>query len=88
MIYYVYVLKSLKDKKRYVGITNSLTRRIKQHNSGQVFTTKSRLPLLLQYAEQYSSRVSARQKEKYFKIAAGRRFLDKITSAGGGMADT
>ena len=40
-IYYcVYVLKSLKDNKRYVGFTTDLKRRLGEHIEGKVFSTR------------------------------------------------
>ena len=47
LMFYVYVLISLKDKKFYIGFTNDLKRRLKEHNSGKNISTKSRLPLKL-----------------------------------------
>jgi putative endonuclease len=46
-MYCVYILKSLKDNKLYIGRTNNFDRRFKEHNSGQVQSTKSRLPMIL-----------------------------------------
>jgi putative endonuclease len=77
MAYFVYVLRSGKDGKRYVGITNNIERRLKQHNNSCVQSTKCRLPLKLEYKEEHPDRLSARNRERYFKSAAGRRFLDK-----------
>ncbi|MBM3248713.1 MAG: GIY-YIG nuclease family protein [Candidatus Omnitrophica bacterium] len=65
-----------------------MKRRIYQHNTGKVLSTKSRTPFILEYFEEFSDRLAARTREKYFKTAAGRRFLDKSIRAGGGMADT
>ncbi|MBM3251350.1 MAG: GIY-YIG nuclease family protein [Candidatus Omnitrophica bacterium] len=89
MKYYVYVLRSKKDGKRYIGFTNNIKRRINQHNTGMVLSTKTRIPFELKYVEEFLNRSAARDREKYFKTAAGRRFLGKLyKSAGGGMADT
>ena len=44
-MFYVYVLKSLKDNKYYYGYTSDIKRRIKQHNSGKVYSTRHRRPL-------------------------------------------
>ena len=67
----------MKDNKFYTGITNNLDRRIKEHNQGKKSTlsTKNRGPFQLVYCEQLLDRPAARQREKYFKSAAGRRFL-------------
>ncbi len=76
---YTYVLKSLKDKKLYVGWTNDLKNRIVEHNSGNVEATKSRMPLELVYYEACKDKEKAIKREKFFKTGFGRRFLkDRI----------
>lgn len=50
-MYYVYILKSNKDKKLYTGYTNNLKLRFEQHRKGQVLSTKDRRPLKLIYYE-------------------------------------
>jgi predicted GIY-YIG superfamily endonuclease len=47
--YYIYVLRSLKDKQLYVGFTKNLPARVEAHNNGLVPSTRSRLPLELVY---------------------------------------
>ena len=78
-MYFVYVIKSKKDNKHYAGITDNLSRRLKEHNRGKSSTpsTKNRGPFELIYFEKIEDRLSARKREKYFKTAAGRRFLKK-----------
>ena len=46
-MFYVYILKSEKDGRRYVGKTNNLKRRLEEHNSGQTHSTKSRRPFTI-----------------------------------------
>ncbi len=48
---YVYILKSLKDSKKYTGSTLNLDKRIQQHNKGYVKSTRHRKPFVL-YAYQ------------------------------------
>ena len=48
---FVYVLKSLKDGKQYIGSTINLEQRLKRHNAGYVTSTKYRRPMVL-YAYQ------------------------------------
>ncbi len=50
-MFYMYILKSKKDGKCYMGSTNDIERRIIEHNSGLVFSTKARIPLALIYYE-------------------------------------
>ena len=73
----VYVLRSLQDSKRYIGLSRDIEVRLGQHNAGRVRATKSRTPFVLVYFEWCGSLWEARDREKYFKTAAGRRFLDK-----------
>jgi len=77
-MYFVYVLKSKVAKKSYVGITDSLKRRLVEHNSGKNFYTKRYKPWRLIYTEKFENREQARKREKYFKSAAGRRYLKKF----------
>ncbi|MCD6283682.1 GIY-YIG nuclease family protein [bacterium] len=76
-MYFVYVLKSKKDKKFYTGITNDLQRRITQHNQGKFSTpsTRYRGPFTLVYFEKVNTRTEAREREKYLKSGVGREFL-------------
>ena len=75
MFYYTYVLKSIKDKKLYIGWAVDLQRRLKEHNSGKVEATKNRRPLKLVYYEACLDKEKAIKREKYFKTGFGRRFL-------------
>ena len=67
-MFYMYVLKSKKDKEFYVGYTNNLKRRIKDHNAGLVFSTRGRKPLSLIYYEGYRAEVDARNRERNLKL--------------------
>lgn len=66
-MYYVYILKSSKDKKLYIGSTNDLRKRIKDHNEGKVESTRNRRPITLPYYEAYKSEKDARKREKQLK---------------------
>jgi len=74
----VYVLYSLKDKKRYVGFTENISCRIQQHSSGLVKSTIHRRPLILVYIESNLSKKAAMDKERFFKSGKGREFLKSV----------
>lgn len=74
---HVYILKSLKSEKTYVGSTINLKNRLKDHNSGTSFFSKRYMPWALVYKEDYDNLSEARLREKYLKSAAGRRFIKK-----------
>ncbi|MBI5555997.1 MAG: GIY-YIG nuclease family protein [Elusimicrobia bacterium] len=79
MVYNIYILKSLKDGKRYIGSTSTLTIRIVEHNNGGVKATKNRRPLQLIHTEEFSTKSEAQRRERYFKTGAGRAFLNRIS---------
>ncbi len=67
-MFYVYVLGSLKDKDLYIGSTNDLKRRVIEHNSGKVLSTKNRAPFSLLYYEAYTTEGEARDREASLKL--------------------
>ena len=74
----VYILKSLKDKKRYIGLTENLQRRIQEHNNGLVKSTKNRRPLELIHFENFEDKKEAQTKERFYKTGKGRESLKKL----------
>lgn len=77
VFFYTYVLKSAQDGKNYIGYSNNLKKRLKEHEFGYNFSTSFRRPFLLIYYEACQSEKDAKQREKYLKTTAGRRFLAK-----------
>ena len=73
--FYVYVLRSEKDKNLYTGYTNNLNSRLVRHNTGKVESTKNRLPMKLIYWEGCLNQKDALLREKYLKTAWGKRYL-------------
>ncbi len=75
----VYVLKSLKSGKRYVGFTNkSAEDRLHDHNTGSNKWTRAHSPLMLMYTEVFDNKKEAQKREKFLKSGQGRKFLDEI----------
>ena len=81
-MFYIYILKSLKDDKTYVGYTNNLDRRIAEHNSGKNLATKNRIPLELLFYENFETSQEARKRELYWKNGGGRRKLKEFFKNG------
>jgi len=74
-MYYVYVLKSRKDGRFFIGHTGDLHRRIASHKNGQVAATKDRIPLEMVYYEACTDKRDALKRESYLRGAYGRRFI-------------
>jgi len=66
-MFYIYVIKSKKDDKLYIGFTNDLRKRLIQHNQGLNKSTKYRIPFVLVYYETYLSEKDARIRERRLK---------------------
>ena len=77
MFYYVYVLKSEKDSSLYIGYTNDLKRRFKEHNNGLNFSTGHKKPWKLIYYEARLNIEDAKRREKYLKTNQGSRLLKR-----------
>ena len=72
-MYHVYVLKSKKDNSLYVGYTNDIERRLKEHNRKLVSYTRDHSPWNLVYYETFIAIEDARLREKSLKYF-GRAF--------------
>ena len=66
--FFVYILECA-DKSLYVGCTNNLEKRIKQHNESKqgAHYTKIRRPVKLKYSEKFKTLLKARRREAEIK---------------------
>ncbi len=74
-MYYTYVIKSDRDGKWYTGYAGDLRKRLNDHNSGKVTSTKNRGPFNLIYYEACCDEHDAIAREKYLKSGMGKRYL-------------
>ncbi len=74
-MYYVYVLYSQKLRKRYVGSTEDLRKRIKTHNNGKVHFTSRGVPWKIIYYEVFLNKKDAITEERFLKSGQGRERL-------------
>ena len=92
-MFYVYILRSIKNGKCYIGLSNDLNRRLEQHNAGQSYWTRRYMPFELVYYEAYRSLEDAKERErklKHFKKGYTdlekrlKNSLDLLSRGGGG----
>jgi putative endonuclease len=77
-VFSVYVLRSLRNDKRYVGYTGKMpTEKLAEHNSGATRWTRSNRPFELIHCEEFGDAKSARQRENFLKSGRGRQWLDE-----------
>ncbi|MBP9827686.1 GIY-YIG nuclease family protein [Patescibacteria group bacterium] len=66
--WFFYVLQSMKEGNYfYKGSTNDLERRLHQHNTGEVDSTRPYRPFRLVYYEAYTNELTARLRESSVK---------------------
>ena len=68
MSYFVYIVKCV-DNSFYVGCTNNLEKRLRQHNESKwgAHYTKIRRPITLKYSEEFKTLKEARRHEAEIK---------------------
>ena len=66
-MYYVYLLRSIKYRKIYIGITDDVPTRLQEHNRGESQWTSYFRPWKLIYYEAYSDPRDAQIRERRLK---------------------
>ena len=74
-MFFAYVVRSISTGYLYKGHCENLEERLKQHNSRMTESIRKYIPFEMVYFESFETRGEAIVREKYFKSAAGRRFL-------------
>jgi putative endonuclease len=75
----LYVLKGNNDK-RYVGITNDLSRRLKEHHSNRSKGSQVIGDFFVLHTEKFKTYKQAREREKFLKSGIGREWLNELES--------
>lgn len=78
---YVYILKN-SDHKFYIGSTNNLEKRLKQHNTGHTHSTRRMSGLELVFKQEYESLNEARKIENKLKKLKRHDYIEKIIKNG------
>ena len=72
----LYVIEGEQTRKRYVGITSDLQRRLSEHRSGSSHSGNLiGPPFTLIHTEIFQDYTAARQREKFLKSGQGREWL-------------
>lgn len=75
---WLYILRNDETGRCYVGSTNNLDRRIKQHKNGHTRTTKVLKTFTLAYSEKYDNILDARLREKQLKSYKSKKYLEVL----------
>jgi len=66
-MWYVYIIKSFNKNWYYIGSTNSIERRINEHNNQKVKATKAYIPFKLVWLKEFKLESEARNYERLLK---------------------
>jgi len=76
-MWYTYILQSKYDDCLYVGLTNNLRYRLRQHNSVKVYSTRLRKPFKLIYYEAHHNKKDAAKREQFLKSGWGKNWIKR-----------
>ena len=79
---FVYILRSQKNNRFYIGSTVNLSRRLLQHNEGQVVATKYIRPLEIVFSQEFEKEEDARSIEYRLKSFKSRKIIEQIIKDG------
>ena len=77
-MYFTYILYSAKLDKYYIGSTDNLERRLKEHNRGKSNFTRTGIPWSLVYSETYETRQEAYHREMKIKNRKNKEYIEKL----------
>lgn len=75
---YLYILKSQKNSSYYIGCSTNVIERVKQHNNGQVKSTKYKRPYKLVFKQEFDNIDIAHEVELKIKSWKRKDFIEKI----------
>ena len=78
----LYVLRDPDSGMRYVGITNDLSRRLREHRKKQSVGSRRLGNAELVHTEEFPDYTTARKREKQLKSGAGHRWLTAFLAEG------
>jgi putative endonuclease len=75
---FVYILRSIRDGKLYIGQSSDVESRLERHNAGLVVSTRHRTPFELICSKKFDNRSEAVNMERYLKSLKGGNGFKKM----------
>jgi putative endonuclease len=82
-MFYTYILRSLTRKRYYIGSTKNLINRLKEHNFGEVQSTRYYIPWEIVHTEEFNTVSEARKREFYIKSQKSRKSIENLIEKSG-----
>ena len=77
-MYFTYILRNSNTGRHYIGSTNNLERRIKEHNRGQTTSTRTAGTWRVLFKETHLTSRDAKKREKEIKSFKGGNLFKKL----------
>ena len=78
-MFYIYILRSKLTQRYYVGSTEVVEKRLKEHNTGKSKSTRAGIPWELIHTESFATRSEAMLQEQKIKARGIGRYLSDST---------
>ncbi|MCL6096645.1 MAG: GIY-YIG nuclease family protein [Patescibacteria group bacterium] len=79
----MYILKNEETERYYIGSTNDLERRLKQHKLGLTRATRVLKTYKLVYIEEFDNIIDARLRERKLKSYKSKKYIEWLISNSG-----
>ncbi len=77
-MHYVYILLNEAKTRTYIGVTDDVEKRLKEHNTGRVKSSNPYRLYKIIHTESFETLSEARQREKFYKSTTGRRRIKEM----------
>ena len=77
-MYFVYILKSQKERTYYIGQTENIENRVNEHNRGKSAYTRRKAPWDLVHVEEFDTRSEAMKREHEIKKQKSRKYIENL----------
>ena len=78
---FIYIIHSSKWNRYYIGSTQDIDQRLKDHNAGRTKSTKHGKPWTMVYFEKFDTLQQARAREAELKRKKSRKYLEFLISS-------
>ena len=82
MSHYVYIIRSERDGRYYVGSSHNPRIRLEHHNAGWTRSTKGRGPRKMVHMEAFDGKLLALRREREIKKMKSRKYIESLVGGG------
>ena len=81
MFFFMYIIYSEKRDRYYIGYTGDLETRVEKHNLGATRSTRSGIPWILVYSEEFENKSDVIKRELAIKRKKSRKYIVSLITS-------